>query len=150
MLTNRLISVLDWTRYATHIVTSLALVFASLMLGVYLFYEVVEASAAQSLIEGFLRSLAVLLLLWTMAELIETEIAFLKGDKISVAVFLEVALIVVVREVILLPVEDPHPAPQTVAVWVLATFFLGITYFVVKAGGRSVVTDNKSDRRHKD
>lgn len=146
LLTRRLIRVLEWTRYATHVVTSLTLVFATVMLGIYLFYEVIEATAAKSLIEGFLRSLAVLLLLWTLAELIETEITFLRGHKISVAVFLEVALIVVIREVILLPVEDPHPAPEVVGVWVLSTLFLGVTYFVVKtrSDGRAA-GDGKAD-----
>ncbi|KAF0192207.1 MAG: hypothetical protein FD165_832 [Gammaproteobacteria bacterium] len=56
-LIHRLIGVLVWTRYATHIVTSMVLVFATGMLGIYLFYEIIEAAHAHSLIEGFLRSL---------------------------------------------------------------------------------------------
>jgi len=39
-----------------------------------------------------------------MVELISTEIKYLNGGEIDISIFVEVALIVVVREIIMLPV----------------------------------------------
>ena len=101
--------ILNYTSSLAHVVISIALVAATLLLTVYFFYEVFVALKTHSLIKGFMHALGIILLLWTMVELISTEIRHLQGGAIDVAVFLEVALVVVVREIIMLPVEESKP-----------------------------------------
>ena len=127
---------LEWTGRLAHVIISLALIMATMMLTVYFFHELYDAVMVHSLIKGFLHALGVLLLLWTMVELITTEIRFLQGKGLDAAVFVEVALIVVVREVIMLPVEDAHPAKGDMLMWVGATALLGLTYLFLHAGRR--------------
>ena len=134
---------LYWTSDFTHIVISLALVAATLIISVFFFYEVYFAIKVHSLIHGFLHALGVLLLLWTMVELISTEIGYLQGKGIDVAVFIEVALVVVVREIIMLPVEKDQLAWNDIGMWTGAAALLGLTYLFVRAGQHWMVEKSR-------
>ena len=94
-LRNQTAAILEYTGSLAHVVISLALVMATLLITVFFFHEVYLAIKDHSLIIGFLHALGILLLLWTVVELISTEINFLKGGSVDFAVFVEVALIVV-------------------------------------------------------
>jgi len=131
-INNWVVSVLSWTTRAGHVVISIALVLATLLLTGYFFLQVWEALSVHSLIDGFLHALGILLLLWTMIELMQTEIGFLRGEPIDVTVFVEVALVVVVREIILLPVENTQPTLADVGKWALTAALLGLTYLLVR------------------
>ena len=126
--------ILQYTSNFAHVVISLALVAATLLIVVSFFHEVYSAFQVHSLIKGFLHALGILLLLWTMVELINTEINFLRGASVDVAVFVEVALIVVVREIIMLPVEEVKPGWIEIGMWVGAATLLGLTYLLVRLG----------------
>jgi len=145
-LSQRLVRLLQWTGNITHVVTSIALIVTTLLLVTYLFYEFIDAVRIHTPIQGFLHALGILLLLWTMAELIQTEIGFLKGDKIHVAIFIEVALVVVIREIILLPVKEIAPTWIEVATWILAALALGLTYLAVSAGNSGRLASGTSSR----
>lgn len=135
-LTSHTIGILRYTDKFAHVVISLALVAATLLIVVFFFHEVYAAFKVHSLIKGFLHALGILLLLWTMVELINTEIRFLRGAGVDVAVFVEVALVVVVREIIMLPVQDMKPGWVEVSMWVGAAALLGLTYVLVRYGQR--------------
>jgi len=130
----KIIELLNWTSSITHIIISIALVTATLLVAAFLFDEIYSAIRIHTLIKGFLHALGMLLLLWTMVELISTEIRYLRGGNIDVAVFVEVALIVIVREIILLPVEDAHPGWIQIMMWVGAAALMGLTYLFVRLG----------------
>lgn len=125
---------LTWTSRLTHIVISLALVTATALLATLFFHDVYLAVQSHSLIKGFLHALGILLLLWTMVELISTELDHLRGSAIDVAVFIEVALVVVVREIIMLPVAEIHPTWIDLGMWSGAALLLGLTYYLVRSG----------------
>ncbi len=129
-------SLLTWTSHLTHTVISLALVSATALLSALFFHDIYLAVTSHSLINGFLHALGILLLLWTMVELIKTELDYLKGGAVDVAVFIEVALVVIVREVIMLPVADTHPDWITLGMWTGAAALLGLTYYFVRSGQR--------------
>ncbi len=131
-----LTALLRWTSDFAHIVISLALVAATLIIAVYFFHEVYAAIKFHSLIKGFLHALGILLLLWTMVELISTEIRYLQGEGIDVAVFIEVALVVVVREIIMLPVEEEQLEWVDIGMWTGGAALLGLTYLLVRIGQR--------------
>jgi uncharacterized membrane protein (DUF373 family) len=130
----KILSLLTWTSNITHIIISIALITATVLVAAFLFEEIYTAIKVHTLIKGFLHALGILLLLWTMVELINTEIRYLKGGDIDVAVFVEVALIVIVREIILLPVEDANPDWITITMWVGAAASMGLTYLFVRSG----------------
>jgi len=130
------IAVLRWTSNLAHAVISLALVVATVTIAVFFFYEVYAALQIDSLIKGFLHALGILLLLWTMVELINTEIRYLQGEGIDVAVFIEVALVVVVREIIMLPVKDTELQWIDIGMWTGAATLLGVTFLLVRVGQR--------------
>ncbi len=128
---------LEKSSYLTHLVISFALVIATVLITLYFFQQLYLAIKAHTLIDGFLHALGILLLLWTISGLIVTEIRFLNGEYVNFAVFIEVALVVVVREVIMLTVENRHPSITEVGVWVGAATLLGLTYVFIRIGQRS-------------
>ena len=137
--------VLRYTSNFAHVVISLALVAATLLIVVFFFHEVYAAFQVHSLIKGFLHALGILLLLWTMVELINTEINFLRGAGVDVAVFVEVALVVVVREIIMLPVQEIKPSWIEIGMWVGAAALLGLTYVLVRYGQRLLKLGTSSE-----
>ena len=134
-----LITILEKSSYLTHLIISIALMIATVLISLYFFQQLYQAVASHTLIDGFLHALGILLLLWTISELIVTEIRFLRGEDVNFAVFVEVALVVMVREIIMLPIENKHPAPTEVGIWVGAATLLGLTYLFIRLGQR----DNK-------
>ena len=95
-----------------------------------------------------MHALGILLLLWTMVELTNTEIRFLQGAVVDVAVFIEVALVVVVREIIMLPVEEAAPNWIEVGMWTGAAALLGLAYFLVRAGQRWMKRADNPEQKH--
>ena len=142
------IKILNITSSATHVIISLALVAATLLIASLFFYEIYLAVRKHTLIEGFLHALAVLLLLWTMVELISTEIKVLNGGDIDIAIFVEVALVVVVREIIMLPVAQEDPQWLDLGKWVGAAMLLGLTYFLVRLGQKYYYQQSNNTDHH--
>lgn len=135
-----LITILEKSSYLTHLIISIALMIATLLITLYFFQQLYAAIDTHTLIDGFLHSLGILLLLWTISELIVTEIRFLKGEDVNFAVFVEVALVVMVREIIMLPIENKHPTLTEVGIWVGASTLLGLTYLFIRMGQRNSPT----------
>lgn len=129
-----LITILENSSRFTHLVIGAALVAATLLITLYFFQQIYAAIETHTLIDGFLHSLGTLLLLWTISELVGTEIGFLRGEEVDFAIFVEVAMVVVVREVIMLPVENRHPGVTEIGIWVGAAALLGLTYFLIRSG----------------
>lgn len=141
-------TILRYTSSLAHVVISIAVVVATLLIMAFFFYEIYVAIRTQSLIKGFLHALGILLLLWTMVELTNTEIRFLQGAVVDVAVFIEVALVVVVREIIMLPVEEAAPNWIEVGMWTGAAALLGLAYFLVRAGQRWMKRADNPEQKH--
>lgn len=133
-LTRHVMKLLTVTTTVGHAVIGVALVVATAVITVHFFVEILHAIEARSLFTGFIHALAILLLLWTMLELIQTEIGFLRGQPIDVAVFIEVALVVVVREIILIPVDNEQPTFEDVGMWAATAALLGLTYLLLRYG----------------
>jgi len=132
VVTDNLEKLLAWTTSIGHIIISIALIVAVLVITTHFFVDMYKAIQGGNLFSGFIRSLAVMLLLWTMLELVQTERGFLRGDPIDVSLFVEVAIVVIVREIILLPIEETEPTFEAVAKWSLAAVLLGLTYFFLR------------------
>ena len=123
---------MTWLNGFAHLVIGLALAIAVLMFTWLFYQDVVQAASAHNLVHGFLRALGTLMLLWSISALITAEIRYLLGSELEVEAFVEVAMIVVLRKLIVMPVEDSMPVPSDVAIWVVAALMLGILYVLVR------------------
>lgn len=143
---NRLtITAMLWLNGIAHIIIGLALGVSVLMFTWLFFIDMGQAINANNLVHGFLRSLGTLMLLWTVSALIVAEIRYLEGGKLGVDTFIEVALVVILRKVITLPVLEVAPSLQEVMLWVGAAMLLGVLFLVVRWAQRR---ENDTDEVH--
>ncbi len=130
---NRLtISAMLWLNGVAHIIIGLALGVSVLMFTWLFFVDMGLALKANNLVHGFLQSLGTLMLLWTISALIVAEIRYLEGGKLGVDTFIEVALVVVLRKVITLPVLEITPSMQEIMLWVGCALMLGVLFLVIR------------------
>lgn len=121
-----------WLNGIAHIIIGLALA-ASVLMFTWLFWQDVrEAASAHNLVHGFLHALGTLMLLWIISALITAEIRYLQGNKLEVETFVEVAMVVMVRKIIVLPVQDTTPTLSDLMMWVGGALMLAITFFIVR------------------
>lgn len=123
-----------WLNGIAHIIIGLALAMSVLMFTWLFFESVREAAHAHHLVQGFLHALGTLMLLWSVSALISAEIRYLQGNKLEVETFIEVGMVVVLRKLIVLPVQDAQPTPQDLMMWVGAALLLGVMYVLVRWG----------------
>jgi len=121
-----------WLNGFAHIVIGLALATSVVMFTWLFFNDVKEAAYAHNLVHGFLHALGTLMLLWSVSALISAEIRYLNGSKLLVETFIEVVLVLFLRKLIVMPVQDASPTIEEVSMWVGGTFVLGITYVLIR------------------
>lgn len=97
-----------------------------------IFIDVKEAAYAHNLVHGFLRALGTLMLLWSVSALISAEIRYLQGSKLQVETFVEVVLVLFLRKLIVMPVQDTIPSIEEVTMWVGSAFVLGLIYVLIR------------------
>ena len=99
----------------------------------WLFIQDVRGAAiSHNLVHGFLHALGTLMLLWSMSALITAEIRYLQGNSLEVETFIEVAMVVMLRKLIVMPVQDASPTATELLMWVKAGLLLGVMYFLVR------------------
>jgi len=135
-----IIKAMRWLNGFAHIIIGLSLAISVLMFTWLFFSEVKEAVYAHNLVHGFLHALGTLMLLWSISALISAEIRYLQGGKLEVETFVEVAMVVVLRKVIVMPVQEITPTTEELVMWVGASLVLGILFVLVR-WGRKLFSD---------
>lgn len=126
---NALISFSERFSQSMNLVLILALI--GLTLGVVgLFAYDVRNLIAGNLEHGIISALGSMLILWVMIELMNTEIAHLKGGKFHISVFIGVALVTIIRETMIATLK--HEKPDTIYYLIAAILVIGIVYWLVK------------------
>ena len=128
-----------WLNGFAHITIGLALAVSVIMFAWLFYVDVRSAMAAHNLVHGFLNALGTLMLLWSISALISAEIRYLMGAKLEVETFIEVAMVLVLRKLIIMPVQDVTPDPMEVLLWVGAGLMLGLTFVLVRLGQKQRV-----------
>ncbi|HMT14248.1 MAG TPA: phosphate-starvation-inducible PsiE family protein [Aestuariivirga sp.] len=135
---------MTWLNGFAHVVLGLALA-ASVLLFTWLFISDVWTSLSHdNLAQGFLHGLGSLMLLWTVSALITAEIRYMKGHPLNVDTFVEVAIVVILRKLITMPVQSTLPPPLEFLEWVASAVLLGIMYLIVRYALR-LKTDEMDD-----
>jgi uncharacterized membrane protein (DUF373 family) len=134
-----MIRAMRWLNGFAHIIIGMSLAIAVLMFTWLFFSEVKEAIYAHNLVHGFLHALGTLMLLWSISALISAEIRYLQDGKLEVETFVEVAMVVVLRKIIVMPVQEITPTTEELVMWVGASLVLGILFVLVR-WGRSTFT----------
>ncbi|MCB5187082.1 phosphate-starvation-inducible PsiE family protein [Methylobacillus caricis] len=123
-----------WLNGFAHITIGLALAVSVMMFTWLFFLDVRTAFTANNLVHGFLNALGTLMLLWSISALISAEIRYLMGASLEVETFIEVAMVMVLRKLIIMPVQEIVPDPKEVLLWVGASLLLGLTFMLVRWG----------------
>lgn len=89
-------------------------------------YEIFTGKLEQKIITA----LGSVLILWVMLELINTEIAHLRGGKFKISVFIGVALVTTIREVMIATLR--HDSIEFIGSLVASVLIIGIIYWLVK------------------
>lgn len=126
---NALISFSERFSQSMNLVLILALI--GLTLGVVgLFAYDVRNLITGNLEHGIISALGSMLILWVMIELMNTEIAHLKGGRLHISVFIGVALVTIIRETMIATLK--HERPETIYYLIAAILVIGIVYWLVK------------------
>ena len=121
-----------WLNGFAHIVIGLALAASVIMFTWLFFIDVKEAAYAHNLVHGFLHALGTLMLLWSISALISAEIRYLNGSKLVVETFIEVVLVLFLRKLIVLPVQDASPTIEEIGMWAGGAFMMGLLYVLIR------------------
>lgn len=88
-----------------HALLAIALVMASLMVVWEFSVAVAHSFEKNDLAHGFLQALGTLFIVWTLSSLISAEINYVQTGVFHVVVFIEVAMITLLRQLIVEPVK---------------------------------------------
>lgn len=89
-------------------------------------YEIFTGKLEQNIITA----LGSVLILWVMIELVNTELSHLKGGKFKISVFIGVALVTTIREVMIATLK--HDSIEFILSLVGAVLVIGIIFWLVK------------------
>ncbi|NTU67284.1 MAG: hypothetical protein HGB02_00210 [Chlorobiaceae bacterium] len=101
----RLVWALQAFNHFLHVLLAIALVMASLMVLWEFVMAVVRAVQLNQLAHGFLQALGTLFIVWTLSSLISAEINYVQNGVFHLVVFIEVAMITLLRQLIVEPVK---------------------------------------------
>ncbi len=139
MFETKLITGMNGFNKLIHVLLALALGIACAMVmwdvGVKIFLSWREGNASQ----GFFHALSSMFILWTLSTLISAEINYIETRRVSARVFVVVALISVIRELIVQPVQMIAAAdhggitfnPVQYGLLLAALLVIGIVYRLV-------------------
>ncbi|WP_455384999.1 phosphate-starvation-inducible PsiE family protein [Acidihalobacter prosperus] len=128
-------AVMEAANRLLHAFIAIALLVASLLLIWQFTADVLTSIASGDIGDGFLRSLGNLFILWVLSSLISAEVRYMRTGHFTVVVFIEAALITLLRQLIIIPVESSGHLEQwawTYGLVIVAVLVVGITYFLVQ------------------
>lgn len=139
MFEQKLINSMKNFNQLIHVLLALALGVACVMVIWDFGLKAAEAWQAGNATSGFFHALGSLFILWTLSTLISAEMSYLQTGRIYVRVFVEVAMISVIREMIVQPVQvisspggsEANFNPLHYGLLLAALLVIGIVYRLV-------------------
>lgn len=115
--------------YGLNLILVVALIFIAFSV-IGLFVSDVSHLFEGNVAEGLLRSIGTLLILWVMIELLATEVRHLRGGEFAVRVFVGVALVALIRELMLSSFQEATEIMKEYF-YVAAILVLGLVYWLI-------------------
>ena len=139
MFEAKLIGWMKWFNQLIHILLAFALAVACVMVIWDFGLKAVESFHVGNAASGFFHALGSLFILWTLSTLISAEMSYLQTGRIYVRVFVEVAMISVIREMIVQPVQvisspgggETSFSPLHYGLLLVALLVIGVVYKLV-------------------
>ncbi|MDU2065182.1 MAG: phosphate-starvation-inducible PsiE family protein [Sporomusaceae bacterium] len=114
-----------------HMFFCLALVI-TVIIALYMFFsEISNIFGGGDLSTAAIHSLGSLLILWTLSELLNSEIRHLRGEKIKTTIFIEVAIAAIVRKLLILSSEGL--TLQDGSIFLATLLVLGIVHWCLQS-----------------
>ncbi len=108
----------------------LCLVITVLMTLVIFFNDIYQIFITGNFSAGTIHALGALLILWTLSELLNSEIRHLHGEPIKVGLFVEVAIAAMVRKLLIYSTEGI--SLQDGAIYLASLLVLGIVFWLIQ------------------
>ena len=115
--------------YGLNLVLILALIGLSIGVIVLFASDIYSIFTLGNLEKGILSSLGTLLIIWVMIELMGTEIKYLKGEKFKIEIFVSVALVAIIRELLISTLA--HESSIDTLIFLAAILVLGLVYYLI-------------------
>ncbi|MGA8009886.1 MAG: phosphate-starvation-inducible PsiE family protein [Thiomonas sp.] len=128
-------SVMEQANKLLHVFMAVVLLVASLLLIWQFGRDVIQTVRSGAVAQGFLHALGNLFILWVLSSLISAEIRYMRTGNFSVLVFIEAALITLLRQLIIIPVESQGQLQSwawNYGLITAAVMAVGVTYFLVR------------------
>lgn len=113
-----------------HVFFCLALVITVVLTLVIFFGDIYYIFNTGDIAKGTIHALGALLILWTLSELLNSEIRHLHGEQIKVTIFIEVAIAAMVRKLLILSSEGI--SLQEGSMYLASLLVLGIVYWFLQ------------------
>jgi uncharacterized membrane protein (DUF373 family) len=126
-----------------HLLMGIALIITSIMVVGLFFHDVYSAFTSRTFGSGMVHALGSLLILWTLSELLDAEITYLKGGFFKVGIFIEVSIAAVIRKILILSTEGL--AINEGALYLVALLILGIVHWLLARCSRSCVVKQTAE-----
>ena len=121
---------------AVHIFLAIVLIVISFAIGVWFFHDIYKLTTGD-IASGALRLLGTALILWPLSELLKAEVQLLRGQTISVNLFVDVAIASDIRA-ILIHVSEHGPLEYSYF-YVFTLFVLAVIRFMVTYAENRIV-----------
>ncbi len=118
-----------------HVFMAVALLIASILLIWQFLDNVLQTIKSGQVAQGFVQALGNLFTLWVLSSLIAAEVRYMRTGHVSVLVFIEAALITLLRQLIIIPAENAghlESLAWTYGLMTAAVIAVGVTYYMVR------------------
>ncbi|MHB1605089.1 MAG: phosphate-starvation-inducible PsiE family protein [Leptospirales bacterium] len=127
----RLTRLINRFNQGLHLFLLAAFMLAAILIAALFIVDIAKALTTRTLISGFLHALGSLLILWTVSELINAEIAVLRGRKFGISVFIDVALAATLRKILISGVNIEKVDMKLLSITLTTLLVLAIVRWLV-------------------
>ncbi|MEK7841838.1 MAG: phosphate-starvation-inducible PsiE family protein, partial [Deltaproteobacteria bacterium] len=116
--------------YGLNLILVIGLVIMGIMVVGLFAYDVAHIFSGD-MEKGLLGTLGALLMMWVVIELVDTEVKHLMGGKFTVKVFINVALVAIIRKLLVTTLKAEAEASHLSIILIAAIAVLGIIYYLL-------------------
>lgn len=125
---------------ALHVLFSIALMITVVLTLVIFSADIYQIFLSGNISTGTIQALGSLLVLWTLSELLHSEVRSLMGERIQVSIFIEVAIAAFVRKLLVISTEGVPL--MDASIYLVSLLVLGIVYWILHTPNKPKKSNN--------